>query len=50
MTERWDNLSVFLDDLSESNGSLYNLRIFHEFEGGIGKFVPRITVWHHEVC
>ena len=26
------------------------LRIYHECEGRIEKFVPRITVWHHEAC
>ena len=26
------------------------IRIYHEFEGGIEKSVPRITVWHHEAC
>ena len=25
-------------------------RIHHECEVGIEKFVPRITVWHHEAC
>ena len=27
-----------------------NITIYHEYEGGIEKSVPRITVWHHEVC
>ena len=27
-----------------------NIRIHHECEGGIEKFVPRITDWHHEAC
>ena len=26
------------------------IRIHHECEGGIEKFVPRITDWHHEAC
>ena len=25
-----------------------NVRIYHECEGEIEKYVPRITVWHHE--
>ena len=28
----------------------YIIRIYHEYEGGIEKSVPRITVWHHEAC
>ena len=27
-----------------------NIRIYHECEGRIEKFVPRIAVWHHEAC
>ena len=27
-----------------------NIRIYHECEGRIEKYVPRITVWHHEAC
>ena len=27
-----------------------HLRIHNECEGGIGKSVPRIIVWGHEVC
>ena len=26
------------------------IRIYHEYEGGIEKSVPRITDWHHEAC
>ena len=26
------------------------IRIHHEFEGGIEKYVPRITDWHHDDC
>ena len=26
------------------------IRILHECEGRIEKFVPRITIWHHETC
>ena len=26
------------------------IRIYHECAGGIEKYVPRITVWHHEAC
>ena len=26
------------------------IRISHEYEGGIEKSIPRITVWCHEVC
>ena len=26
------------------------IRIHHEYEGGIEKFVWRITDWHHEAC
>ena len=26
------------------------IRIHHEYQGGIGKSVPRITDWHHEDC
>ena len=29
---------------------LYNIRIYHECEGGIEKSFLRITVWHHEAC
>ena len=29
---------------------LDKIRIHHEFESGIGKSVPRITIWHHEAC
>ena len=28
--------------------SVKNIRICHEYEGGIEKFVPMITVWHHQ--
>ena len=27
-----------------------NIRIYHEYEGGIEKSVPRIGDWHHEAC
>ena len=27
-----------------------NVRIHHEYEGGIRKSVPRIIVWHYEAC
>ena len=27
-----------------------NIRIHHESEGRIEKFVPRITFWHHKAC
>ena len=26
------------------------ITIYHEYEGGIEKSVPRITDWHHEAC
>ena len=26
------------------------IRIHHECEGRIEKYVPRIAVWHHEAC
>ena len=26
------------------------IRIYHECKGQIEKFVPMITVWHHEAC
>ena len=26
------------------------IRIYHECEGKIEKSVPRVTVWHHQVC
>ena len=26
------------------------IRIYHECEGMIEKYVQRITVWHHEAC
>ena len=28
--------------------SMCFIRIYHEYEGGIDKSVPRITDWHHE--
>ena len=28
----------------------YTIRIYHECEDGIEKFIPRITDWHHEAC
>ena len=28
----------------------YLIRIYHECEGRIEKYVLRITVWHHEAC
>ena len=28
----------------------WNIRIYHECEGGIEKSVPKITKWHHEAC
>ena len=28
----------------------YYIRIYHECEGRIEKFVPRITDWHHVAC
>ena len=27
-----------------------SIRIYHEYEGGIEKYFPRITDWHHEAC
>ena len=30
------------------NGWIYSIGIYHECEGGIEKFVPRITDWHHK--
>ena len=29
---------------------LHTIRMYHECEGRIEKYVPRITVWHHEAC
>ena len=29
---------------------LYIIRIYHECEGRIEKFVPRIAVWRHKAC
>ena len=29
---------------------IYNIRIYHECEGGIEKSVLRITYWHPEAC
>ena len=26
------------------------IRIYHEYEGGIEKSVPRINDWHHKAC
>ena len=26
------------------------IRIYHECEGRVEKYIPRITVWHHEAC
>ena len=31
------------------NNENETIRIHHECEDGIGKSVPRITVWHHKV-
>ena len=30
--------------------TVINVRIHHEYEGGIEKSVLRITNWHHEAC
>ena len=27
-----------------------HIRIYHECEGRIEKFVSRIAIWHHEAC
>ena len=27
-----------------------NIRIYHECEGRIEKYIPRITDWHHKAC
>ena len=27
-----------------------NIRIYHECEGRVETFVPRIAIWHHEAC
>ena len=37
---------------SGSYGSIliHITRLYHECDGGIGKSVLRITVWHHEAC
>ena len=54
----------FVKDISWGSGSKFalisnlrhdedygvSLRIYHEYEGGIEKSVPRITHWHHEAC
>ena len=29
---------------------IQNIRIDHECDGRIEKYVPRIAVWHHEAC
>ena len=26
------------------------IRIYHKFDGGTEKLVPRITAWHHKAC
>ena len=31
-------------------GLFESIRIYHECEGGIEKFVPGFTDWHHEAC
>ena len=28
----------------------HHIRIYHEFEGGIEKYIPRMTAWHHKAC
>ena len=30
--------------------NVYILRIYHECEGRIEKYVPSIAIWHHEAC
>ena len=30
--------------------SLKTIRIYYECEGGIERYVPRITIWHHKAC
>ena len=36
------------DESKEPAGE--TMRIYHEYDCRIDKSVPRITVWHHEVC
>ena len=47
-----ENLTIFLMNIHAKLHPLRKniIRIYHEFEGGIEKSVPRITDWHHEVC
>ena len=32
------------------NVNCVTIRIYHECEGGIEKFFPMVTVWHHQAC
>ena len=44
-----DKASIDLIALNNKVSTLQKIiRIYHECEGRIEKFVPRITVWHHE--
>ena len=50
------------DDTGKGNGGFHleysqesickgrNIRIYHEWEGMIEKYVQRIALWHHEAC
>ena len=44
--ESSDSITVF----SSKFIRIQNFRIYHECEGRIEKFVPRIAIWHHEAC
>ena len=50
MAESWFRKIYSFEVMQNDNLMLGNIRIYHECEGSIEKFVPRITVWHHKAC
>ena len=44
------DMMTSLDVLSKIAWVLKIIRIFHECEGRIEKYVPRINIWHHDAC
>ena len=50
LQESFQHSWSYTNGIDMNTVSIVPLRIHHEFDGGIEKYVPRITDWHHEAC
>ena len=48
--ERQAKKCMHVGGSTETPGRVRIIRIYHECEGRIEKYFPRIAIWHHEAC